>query len=61
MEVLLIELAIEDHVTVFGVEPVFTGINAFSSSEEEIIARIDAAIAKGEPYVEEDVPDGVDI
>lgn len=60
MEVLLIELAIEDHVTVFGVKPVFTGINAFSS-EEEIIARIDAAIAKGEPYVEEDVPDGVDI
>lgn len=61
MEVLLIELAIEDHVAVFGVKPVFTGINAFSSSEEEIIARIDAAIAKGEPYVEEDVPDDVDI
>ena len=60
MDDLLIDLVINEHIALFGVEPVFTGINAFAS-EEEIIANIDAAIRKGEPYVEDDVPDGVDI
>uniref|UniRef100_Q3ARX0 Uncharacterized protein n=1 Tax=Chlorobium chlorochromatii (strain CaD3) TaxID=340177 RepID=Q3ARX0_CHLCH len=60
MEISLLQVVIDEHVAVFGVEPVFTGWSAFLS-EDEIATNVCAAIDKGEPYVEEEVPDGVDI
>ena len=49
---------VEMHVKEFGVEPVFTGINAFKS-QFEIMELILNAIDIGKPYVEKEVPEGV--
>lgn len=46
----------QQHIDRFGVEPVVTGVNAFSP--DEIDTGIMRAIATGVPYVEPDLPDG---
>lgn len=48
--------AIELHKETFGVEPVFTGMSAMDSKPP--IQLVMEAIERGEPYVDEPVPDG---
>jgi hypothetical protein len=47
------------HIDKFGVEPVITGINFHDS--DKIIIWVMEAIENGTPYIEKDVPDGIDI
>lgn len=49
--------AIKEHVEIFGVRPVITGINYHD--QDSIIDGIEEAIEKGIPYVELDVEKGV--
>lgn len=46
------------HFEAFGVEPVITGINYADSGT--LTARLIAAIQTGIPYVEQELPKGVD-
>jgi len=50
---------VKQHVERFGVEPVVTGARHWDA--EPLNIRVLNAIDAGEPYVEDDVPDGVDI
>jgi hypothetical protein len=47
----------EEHLKVFGVKPVITGINFHN--QDDIVDGIEEAIKTGIPYVEEDVEDGL--
>lgn len=47
----------EEHLKVFGVKPVITGINFHN--QDDIIDGIEKAIETGVPYVEDDVEDGI--
>jgi hypothetical protein len=49
--------AIKDHIEMFGVKPVITGINFHN--QDDIIDGIEQAIEKGTPYVEPDIEKGV--
>jgi hypothetical protein len=49
---------IDLHVKTFGVEPVVTG---WTWDSGDFIDRVMDAIDKGEPYVEPEVPDDVDL
>ncbi|MCK5852233.1 hypothetical protein KAH27_04310 [bacterium] len=47
------------HKEKFGVEPVITGIEFFNP--KPLIQRVLESIEANKPYVEDEVPDGVDI
>lgn len=57
MKTLDMKAVVELHKAKFGVEPKITGVNHFRS--DEIIINIYESIEKGEPYIEDDVPDGI--
>ena len=59
METLEWKDVVQLHIDKFGVEPVITGINFHES--DNIIVWVIEAIEKGEPYVEDEIPDGTDI
>lgn len=57
MKVLEYADIVQLHIDKFGVEPVITGLRfAISDQIEDLILE---AIDSGVPYVEQDVPDGV--
>lgn len=59
MESIDYKKAVQLHVEKFGIEPVITGINFWQS--DMLLENILTAIHEGEPYVEDEVPPGVDI
>lgn len=52
----MIDDLIQEHISVFGVEPVITGINF--ADQEAIWEAIEQAIEDGVPYVEQELQDG---
>ena len=57
-KVLTYKDVVQMHVDTFGVEPVITGINFWES--DNIIEALLDAIDSGKPYVEDEVPEGMD-
>jgi len=50
---------VRQHIERFGVEPVVTGSRHWD--DEPLDIRVLNAIDEGRPYVEEDVPEGLDV